>query len=151
MFAGTNTAHPVRMATNRLINGTSLTIEASGAVVCNTSFTNNSDGKLKDNQQIASLSDCLAIFAAVDTKIYTRNDLNGQKRVGFVAGDVAAVLPEYFHHIVGEGEITRGENEEGEPIEETFLTVDYSRLCVILWGVCKTMAKRFDDLESRMS
>ncbi len=47
-FVGTNSPNPMRFATNRFVNGTSLTIETSGAVVCNTTFTNNSDGRLKD-------------------------------------------------------------------------------------------------------
>ena len=75
-----------------------------------------------------------AIFDAVEVKTYERNDLGGQKRVGFIAQEIEAVLPEYYKHIVGEGTIQKGETEDGEPIEETIKTVDYSRLVCVLWG-----------------
>ena len=88
--------------------------------MCSTSFTNNSDSKLKENQTPASLADLQAIFDAVNVKTYERNDLNMQKRVGFIAQDLESALSghEYFEHIVGAGTITKGETEEGEPIEE---------------------------------
>ena len=91
-----------------------------------------------------------AIFDAVEVKTYERNDRNGEKRVGFIAQDIEAVLPEYFQHIVGQGTISRGENEGGEPIEETIKTVDYSRLVTVLWGVCKGLKQRIEVLESRL-
>ena len=78
-----------------------------------------------------------------------RIDLNGQARCGFIAQDLEAVLPESYRHIVGEGTITRGETEEGEPIEENFLTVDYARLVTVLWGTCKNLQSRIEVLESR--
>ena len=59
------------------------------------------------------------------------------------------MLPESYRHIVGQGTISNGENEDGEPIEETILTVDYARLVCILWGVCKGLEKRVAILEAR--
>jgi hypothetical protein len=126
-----------------------LTIEANGAVVCNTSFTNNSDSKLKDNQQPASLADLQGIFDAVEVKIYERNDLNGQKRVGFIAQDFEAAVSghEHFKHIVGEGTLQRTEDSE----EESIKSLDYARLCVVLWGALKNMQKRIEVLESKLT
>ncbi len=155
MFVGTNSAHPLRFSTNRFVNATSLTIETSGAVVCNTTFTNNSDGRLKDNQTEASLSEMMAIFDAVDVKTYERNDLAGQPRVGFIAQELEAALTGNFTHIVGQG--TRRStstmagaeaSEAPEEPEETFKTVDYARLTAILWGVCKTLQQRIGALEA---
>ena len=147
----------MRFATNRFINGTSLSIESSGAIVCNTSFTNNSDARLKDNQAKASLSEMLAIFDAVEVKTYERNDLSGQKRVGFIAQDLEAALTGNFAHIVGQG-TKQSTSAAMEPVEgeipmaeDTFKTVDYSRLVTVLWVVCKILALRLYVLESRMS
>ena len=147
----------MRFATNRFINGTSLSIESSGAVVCNTSFTNNSDARLKDNQAKASLSEMMAIFDAVEVKTYERNDLSGQKRVGFIAQELEACLTGNFAHIVGQG-TTQSTSAATEPVEgeipmaeETFKTVDYSRLVTVLWGTCKTLQQRIEVLESRLS
>ena len=146
MFVSTTTNHALRLATNRWINGTSLTIEANGAVTCNSSFCSSSDSKLKSNQALANLSDMQDIFNSVNVKTYDRIDLNGQKRVGFVAQEIEAVLPESYRHIVGDGTIQRGDDEEAETIK----TVDYSRLVCILWGVCKGLTSRIEVLESRL-
>ncbi len=153
LFLGTNSAHPMRFATNRFANATSLTIETNGAVVCNTTFTNNSDGRLKDNQTTASLTEMMAIFDAVDVKTYERNDLAGQPRVGFIAQELEAALTGNFAHIVGQG--TRqttstqagAETSEAEEPTETFKTIDYARLTAVLWGVCKTLQQRIGALE----
>ena len=147
MFVGTTTSSPLRFATNSSINSTSLTIEVDGTVTCAAGMCSASDSRLKDNQTFADPIVLQSIFDAVEVKTYERNDLNGQKRVGFIAQDIEAVLPEYFQHIVGEGTLTKGEDAEGEPLEETIKTVDYSRLVCILWGVCKTMQQRIDALE----
>ena len=145
----------MRFATNRFVNGTSLTVETSGAVVCNTSFTNNSDGRLKENHATASLTEMMAIFDAVDVKTYERNDLGGQPRVGFIAQDLEHVCTGNFAHIVGEGTkqstataAVDGEEPVEEQPQETFKTVDYSRLVVILWGICKDLKARIGALEA---
>ncbi len=158
LFLGTNSAHPMRFATNRFVNGTSLTIETSGAVVCSTSFTNNSDSRLKDNQAAASLTQMMAIFDAVEVKTYDRNDLLGQPRVGFIAQDLQVVCTGNFAHIVGEGTIQSTATaavDGGEPVEEqpqtSFKTVDYSRLVTVLWGVCKDLKARVEILEARIN
>ena len=53
LVLATNTNHPMRFATNRFVNATSLTIEANGQVVCNSSMCNTSDSRLKDKRQRA--------------------------------------------------------------------------------------------------
>ena len=76
MNIGTNTNHPLRFATNRFTNPTSLTIEADGTLTCASGMCSASDSRLKDNQTLASLTDLQAIFDAVEVKTYERNDLN---------------------------------------------------------------------------
>ena len=109
---------------------------------------NTSDSKLKDNQALASLSELQGIFDAVDVKTYERNDLNGQKRVGFIAQDFEAAVSghEHFKHIVGEGTLQRTADSEVEEIK----SLDYSRLVTVLWGVCKNLEKRVQALEARL-
>jgi hypothetical protein len=149
MVMATNSAHPIRFSTNRFVNPTSLTIETNGDVVCNSNFTNNSDSRLKDNQTPANRDQLQSIFDAVEVMTYERNDLDGAKRVGFIAQDIETALlgHEYFQHIVGEGTLQRTEDSEVEVIK----TVDYARLTAILWGVCKNLEKRIDELESKLS
>ena len=121
-------------------------MKASGAVVCSTSFTNNSDSKLKDNHQIANLDEIQNIFDKIDVKTYERNDLQNKKRVGFIAQDFDKVLPEYFKHIVGDGTIQRTTESEVEDIK----TLDYSRIVCILWGSLKKSNKQIAELETRL-
>ena len=92
-----------------------------------------------------------AIFDAVEVKTYEHNDMGGQKRVGFIAQEIEAVLPENYRHIVGQGTISRDKNEEGDPIEETIKTVDYALLVAVLWGTCKNLEKRVQALEARLN
>ena len=68
MNIATNTNHPMYFSTNRFVNLKSLSIEANGCVVINTTCTNTSDTKLKDNQQIADLDEIQNIFDKVDVK-----------------------------------------------------------------------------------
>ena len=68
MIIATNTSHPIQFYSNRFVNLKSSSIEASGAVVCSTSFTNNSDSKLKDNQQISDLDEIQNILNKIDVK-----------------------------------------------------------------------------------
>ncbi len=156
MFVGTNTNHPLRFATNRFVNATSMSIETNGSVVVNGSVVNSSDSKLKDNQQLAPLTSLKAILDAVDVKTYDRNDLGGQPRFGFVAQDLEAVCTGNFAFIVGQGtkQSTSTAAVEGQPAEaeqpiETFKTVDYSRLVCVLWGVVKDLKARIEVLEAR--
>ena len=109
--------------------------------MCNTSFTNNSDSKLKDKQRTADAGQLQAIFDGVEVKSYERNDLDNQERTGFIAQELEALLPESCRHIVGEGTM---ETEAGE---QTIKTVDYARLTTILWSVCKGLQRRLDALE----
>ena len=109
MNIATNTNHPIYFSTNRFVNLKSLSIEANGCVVINTTCTNTSDTKLKDNQQIADLDEIQNMFDKVDVKTYERNDLNNEKRVGFIAQNFEAVLPEYYKKNVGTGTFKRTE------------------------------------------
>jgi hypothetical protein len=147
MSVSTNTNHKLVFVANRYVNPPCLTIETNGAVVCNTSFTNNSDSKLKDDQQPADLVEIQRVFDAIQVKTYMRNDLGDQKRIGFIAQEIEAALPEQFKHIVGNGTLKRSEESE----EELIKTIDYSRLTALLWGMVKNLQNRIEILETKLS
>ena len=58
-----------------------------------------------------------------------------------IADRVKAAIPADWTNCVGE-KYVKGDN---------YLTLDYSRLVCILWGVVKSQKQRLDDLESRIS
>ncbi len=133
-FIGTNSNHPVRFASNRFSNATQMTLETNGTVVVNGSVVNSSDSRLKDNQTPAPLAEMVAIFDAVEPKFYDRNDLEGQRRCGFIAQELETVCLGNFAHIVGEG--TRSSTTtaaiDGEPNRlrrpsKPWITVVWSR------------------------
>jgi hypothetical protein len=75
----------------------------------------------------------------VQVKTYERTDLAG-KRIGFIAQDVQGNLPEEFANLVG--------TRPSEDAEDPFLTLDYSRLVTVLWGVVKNLQARIEALEA---
>ena len=82
-------------------NGTGLTLKANGSAVLSGSLTQNSDASLKDNVEDASLKDCMNMLENINVKTYTRNDMEeDNKRLGFIAQDVKAYLPEKFDNII---------------------------------------------------
>ena len=76
----------------------------------------------------------------IEAKTYTRTDLNTtDKRIGFIAQDIQANLPEEFNNVLG----TVYGNVNG-----ALLGLDYSRLTPILWTLVKDLSTRVQALES---
>ena len=91
-----------------------------------TQFASTSDIKIKDNIQDASLDNCMALLNNVNPKIYNRTDMPGSPtRLGFIAQDLESHIVPEFANLLG---VQYG---GAEPL----LTVDYSRLCCVLWGI----------------
>ena len=109
-------------------------INTNSTVTVHTTFYNNSDIKLKDNQQTADHDVIQNVFDSIDVKTYERNDLNNEKRIGFIADDFFDALPEEFSSIVS-AQTYQKPVADGEPIPppETIKQLDYSRLVCILW------------------
>ena len=109
-----------------------------------------SDTRLKQNQQAVPLQTLASIFAGIETKQYDFHppgaNLDGTKlpsehRIGFVADGVKAAIGEEWRNILGT-----------KPVNGTdYLTLDYSRLVCVLWGVCKGQKQRLEELEARVS
>ena len=89
---------------------------------------------------------------SIYVKTYARNDLNNDKRIGFIACDLFEALPEELSTIVSEHTYQKPV-EDGEPIppSETTAQLYYSRLVCILWGALKNTNKRLSELENRMN
>ena len=92
------------------------------------------------------------MFDSVDVKTYERNDLQHEKRIGFIADNFFDALPEEFLSIVSEHTYQKPV-EDGEPIPppQAIKQLDYSRLVCILWGALKNTNKRVSELENRMN
>ena len=77
-------------ATVLSLSSTNQNCTCAGNLIAN-NFNSSSDTRLKDDQQVAAAAaDAAAILDAVDVKTYSRNDLDGQKRVGFIAQEIQA-------------------------------------------------------------
>ena len=98
-----------------------------------------SDRAIKDDVQNASLDDCKNIFENVDVKTYVRKDISGT-RLGFIAQDIQTHAPPEFANLLG---MQYGANEP-------LLSLDYSRLVCVLWGVVKVQETQIDDLIARV-
>jgi hypothetical protein len=106
-----------------------------------------SDTRLKRNQAIVPVTDLTSIFNAIETKEYELvkgDDVDGtelpsERRVGFIADDVqVAIAGSDWSNIVG-AKMKNGED---------YLTLDYSRLVCVLWGVVKGLYARVSTLEA---
>ena len=149
----TNNLTAINFVANRFSASTNaMSVNTDNTVTVHTTFYNNSDSKLKDNQQTADHAVIQKVFDSIDVKTYERNDLNNEKRIGFIADDFFDALPEEFSSIVSEHTYQKPV-EDGEPIPppETIKQLDYSRLVCILWGALKNTNKRLSELENSMN
>ena len=104
-------------------------------------FLSNSDRILKDDIQDLDKDICLDILENINAKTYKRNDLNNEKRVGFISNEFDDKLNDDMKNIIGSLK-----NEEGE---HQTTTLDYARLPTILWSVCQNLNERIKVLEAK--
>ena len=116
-------------------------VYSSNVTAPNGSFVSNSDRKLKDDIQDLDKDICLDILENINAKTYTRNDLNNEKRVGFISNEFDEKLNDDMKNIIGSLK-----NEEGE---HQTTTLDYARLTTILWSVCQNLNERIKVLEAK--
>ena len=101
-----------------------LSLKSNGSAVLSGPLPQGSDASLKDNVEDVGLTDCMNMLENIRAKTYTRNDMEeGNKRLGVIAQDVKAYLPDKFDNITGSNTIT---DEQGENSKET-VTMDYAR------------------------
>ena len=123
-----------------------LTIKSNGIAVFSGSLTQNSDASLKDNVEDVDLTDCTDLLENINVKTYTRNYIEeGNKRLGFIAQDVKAYLPDKFDNIIGSNIST---DEQGENSKE-IMTMDYARMVCVVWKIIQNQNERTKALETK--
>ena len=106
------------------------------------SYVTSSDQSIKTDVQSVSTDDCINMLNNIEAKTYLRTDLDTtDKRIGFIAQDIQANLPEEFKNVLG---IVYGN------VNGALLGLDYSRLTPILWTLVKKQQELITNLESRV-
>ena len=116
-------------------------VYSSNVTAPNGSFVSNSDRKLKDDIQDLNKDVCLNLLENINAKTYTRNDMNNEKRVGFISNEFDEKLNDDMKNIVGS-------NKDNDGNHDT-TTLDYARLTTILWSVCQNLNERIKLLEAK--
>ena len=75
------------LTTNQRNPGCLVIAGNTGNVVCNTSFTNLSDSRVKTEMAEADVAELQQLFDSVEAKQYKRPDMNGDLRLGFASND----------------------------------------------------------------
>ena len=110
---------------------TTVVKETDGDLTYNYGLNALSDARLKENIREADLEELQAILDKAVPKCYDRTDVPHKSRLGFVAQDFE-----------GAG-VTGSAHRE----DQQLMTLDYSRLTAVLWGVCKKLQARVEALE----
>ena len=124
------------LTTNQRNPGCLVIAGNTGNVVCNTSFTDLSDSRVKTEIAKADVAELLQLFDSVEAKQYKRPDMNGDLRLGFASDDFAGTK---WKNLTGTTRWSDGTE---------MVTLDYSHLTSVLWGVCKGFQARLDALEA---
>jgi len=104
-------------------------ITSSGTVQC-VSLVQTSDERIKENVTSCDLDVIQKVFDNIEVKQYQRTD-NPGNRIGFIAQDFVANLPEEYDNI------THMTYDTGNLL----YGLDYARIVCILWGTCKKQKK----------
>ena len=105
-----------------------------GEVIVNYGFQNLSDRKLKKDVEPAGLEELQEVFDAVTPQWYRRTEGNQKRTLGFIAQDV--------QETGAAGKALCGQVADEELGD--LVTLDYSRLACVLWGVCKRLQARVE-------
>ena len=115
---------------------------------------NNSDATLKDDVVPASTDHAIEVLKAVEPMTYRRNDIaDDSPRLGFIAQHVQAAIPPEWGNLVGTtGGSPEHVDDDGNtvPAKASTVTLDYSRLCAVLWSANRSMLARIESLEARL-
>ena len=149
----TNSAHSISIRANQFSYATpGLTVTSTNAVICNTTFANNSDQSLKGSVTALDTMQCISVVKALQPKTYKRLDLNDDAvRVGLLAQNVASAIPAEWSNLVGSTEQSDAyaDNQGNEvPAKSSPLTLDYARLVVPMPAVVKDLISRVEALEA---
>ena len=124
------------LTTNQRNPGCLVIAGNTGNVVCNTSFTNLSDSRVKTEMAEADVAELKQLFDSVEAKQYKRPDMNGDLRLGFASNDFSGAK---WKNLTGTARWSDGTE---------MVTLDYSHLTSVLCRVCKGFQARLDALEA---
>ena len=108
------------LTTNQRNPGCLVIAGNTGNVVCNTSFTDLSDSRVKTEIAEADVAELLQLFDSVEAKQYKRPDMNGDLRLGFASDDFAGTK---WKSLMGTTRWSDGTE---------MVTLDYSHLTSVL-------------------
>ena len=124
------------LTTNQRNPGCLVIAGNTGNAVCNTSFTNLSDSRVKTEMAEADVAELKQLFDSVEAKQYKRPDMNEDLRLGFASNDFSGAK---WKNLTSTARWSDGTE---------MITLDYSHLTSVLWGVCKGFQARLDALEA---
>ena len=114
------------------------------AIIGNIVDTTVSDERLKTNIKDveSNFTECVK-HVKVKTFEYTDEKYKDNDKYGFIAQELLENLPKEFKNIVKE---TKRKKDE----EEGYLSINYMKLSVVLWGCCREQQSKIEHLEASM-
>ena len=114
------------------------------AVIGNIVDTTVSDERLKKNVQDVESNYCECVKnVKIKTFEYKDEKYKNNDKYGFIAQHLQKHLPKEFNNIVKE---TKPKKDEGEP----YLSINYMKLSVVLWGALQETLNKVEHLEASM-
>ena len=114
------------------------------AVIGNIVDTTVSDERLKTNVKDVETNYCDCVKnVKIKTFEYKDEKYKNSDKYGMIAQDLRAHLPKEFKNIVRE---TKPRKDEGE----AYLSINYMKLSVVLWGCCQEQQSKIEHLEARL-
>ena len=114
------------------------------AVIGNIVDTTVSDERLKTNIQDVESNYCDCVKnVKIKTFEYKDEKYKDSDKYGFIAQHLQKHLPKEFNNIVKE---TKPKKDEGE----AYLSINYMKLSVVLWGALQETLTKVEHLESRL-
>ena len=114
------------------------------AVIGNIVDTTVSDERLKTNIQDVESNYCDCVKnVKIKTFEYKDEKYKNSDKYGFIAQHLQKHLPKEFDNIVKE---TKPKKDEGE----AYLSINYMKLSVVLWGALQETLNKVEHLESRL-
>ena len=114
------------------------------SIIGNIIDTTVSDERLKTNVQDVESNYCDCVKnVKIKTFEYKDEKYKDSDKYGMIAQDLLAHLPKEFKNIVRE---TKPKKDEGD----AYLSINYMKLSVVLWGCCQEQQSKIEHLESRL-
>ena len=114
------------------------------SIIGNIIDTTVSDERLKTNVQDveSNFAECVK-KVKIKTFEYKDEKYKNSDKYGMIAQDLRAHLPKECKNIVKE---TKPKKDEGE----AYLSINYMKLSLVLWGCCQEQQSKIEHLESRL-